>query len=330
MKLTAILVVVSAAVAFPVGAASSRAAAGVGEGRVPAAHALPACAGAGPYWPTMTLALNGKTAWVACKEASRLLRMSLPRGLGRMAVRLDGPVIAVAVGLGSVWALDTSSVLYRLDVRNGHVLRRIQLEAIAAYNIWIGGGAVWVADDQAARVLRVSPSTNRVVARIAVGDGPADMVFAGKQAWVVTHRDNTLFRIDMTKNAATRLGVVRGADVAAERMAMLGGSLWITGRGVSLLEVDPASGAIRRSVDVDGTGIDVVATDGALWIPVRTAAVDHTGFPTMTAVRRVTTAGAVTTVATARGRVDVHGLAVGLGFVWLADNTSGVLYRLPT
>jgi len=112
-------------------------------------------------------------------------------------------------------------------------------------------------------------------------------------------------------------------------MALLGGSLWITGRGVSLLEVDPASGAIRGTVDVDGTGIDVVATDGALWIPVRTAAVDRTGFPTMTAVRRVTSDGAVTTVATALGRVDVHGLAVGLGSVWLADNTSGVLYRLP-
>jgi hypothetical protein len=58
--------------------------------------------------------------------------------------------------------------------------------------------------------------------------------------------------------------------------------------------------------------------------------VDRTGFPTMTAVRRVTPAGAVTTVASARGRVDVHGLAGGLGSVWLADNTSGVVYRLPT
>jgi hypothetical protein len=49
----------------------------------------------------------------------------------------------------------------------------------------------------------------------------------------------------------------------------------------------------------------------------------------MVAVRRVTTLGEVTTVATATGRVDVHGLASGLGSVWLADNTSGFLYRLP-
>ena len=48
----------------------------------------------------------------------------------------------------------------------------------------------------------------------------------------------------------------------------------------------------------------------------------------MTAVRRVGADGSVKTVATARGRVDVHGLAVGLGSVWIADNTSGLLYRL--
>ena len=94
--------------------------------------------------------------------------------------------------------------------------------------------------------------------------------------------------------------------------------------------MDPTSGAIRRTVDIGGTGIDVVSAAGALWVPVRTAAVDRTGFPTMTAVRRVGADGSVKTVATARGRVDVHGLAVGLGSVWIADNTSGFLYRLAT
>ena len=287
------------------------------------------CAGAGPYWPTMTLALSGTTAWVACKEQARLVRMALATGRRTASVQLDGQVTAVAVGLGSVWALDAGATLYRLNPRTARVTKRIPLDAIAAYNIWIGAGAVWVADDQGARVLRISPRTNKTVARISVGDGPADMVFVGKKAWVITHRDNTLYRIDTATNVATRLAIVGGSDAAAERLAMAGDSLWITGRGVPLLEVDPETGETRRSVDIDGTGIDVVATADALWVPVRTAAVDRTGFPTMTAVRRVTTAGTVTTVATARGRVDVHGLAVGLGSVWLADNTGGFLYRLP-
>jgi hypothetical protein len=127
-----------------------------------------------------------------------------------------------------------------------------------------------------------------------------------------------------------RLAVVAGGNAAAERLAILDGGLWITGRGMPLLEVDPGTAATRRSIDVGGTGIDVVTAADALWAPVRTEAVDQTGFPTTAAVRRVTSDGTVTTVASARGRVDVHGLAVGLGSVWLADNRDGFLYRLPT
>ena len=329
MKRTALLVAFPVTMALAV-SASSGAWPGGSDGRIPGARALRTCAAAGPYWPTMTLALAGKAAWVACKEQSRLIRLSLPSGRQTGGVRLDAPVTAVAVGLGSVWALDANSTLYRLDRRTGRVRRRIQLDAIAAYNVWIGGGAVWVADDQGASVLRIAPSTNRVVAHIRVGDGPADMAFAGTQAWVVTHRDNTIFRIDMAKNAATRLTTLGGGDVAVERLVLLGGSLWATGRGAPLLEIDPVTGATSRSVDIGGTGIDVVAAAGALWVPVRTAAVDRTGFPTMTAGRRVTPDGSVTTVAKARGRVDVHGLVAELGALWLADNTNGVVYRLPT
>ena len=323
MRLVAIVAVI-------VGIAVPAAAPGGTVGRIPQAHAVRACAGAGPYWPTMTLALQGRTAWVACKEQARVMRLSLPSGRKTATVGLDGQVTAVAVGLGSVWALDTDSTLYRIDPRTARVTKRIQLGATAAYNIWIGAGAVWVADDQGAAILRVSPSSGKVVARIAVGDGPADMVFRGPQAWVVTHRDNMVFRIDATTNAPTRLGIVGGSNAAAERLALLGDALWITGRGVSLVEMDPATGVVRRTVDVGGTGIDVVAAAGALWVPVRTAAVDRTGFPTMTAVRRVAVDGSRKTVATARGRVDVHGLAAGRGSVWIADNTSGFLYRLAT
>ncbi len=298
--------------------------------RIPGARAVRACAGAGPYWPTMTLVLQGNVAWVACKEQSRLVRIGLARGRRTASVRLGGPVIAVAVGFGSVWALDTSSTLYRLNPRTARVTRRIRLGATAPYNIWIGGGSVWVADDQGARIMRVSPSTNRVAARIGVGDGPSDMVFAGARAWALNHRDNTLFRIDLATNTATHLAVLGDGSAAAERVAILGGSLWVTGRGLPLLEVDPETGATRRTIEIDATGIDLVAAAGALWVPVRSPAVDARGFPTMTAVRRVSTSGTVSTAATARGRVDVHGLAAGRGAVWLADNSDGFLYRIPT
>ena len=160
-----------------------------------------------------------------------------------------------------------------------------------------------------------------------MGDGPADMAFSGTSAWVIDHRDRSLFRIDLRTNAASRVATIPGD--APERMVPLAGSLWITGRGTDLLRVDPATGAVRATIDIGASGIDVAATPGVLWVPARSAAVDRTGFPTMEALRRVSAStGKVTTVATASGRLDVNGIDARDGFVWLSDNREGVLYRV--
>src|SRR5690242_6904322 len=85
-----------------------------GAGSVPGATQVEACAGAGPFWPTETLAVRGATAWVACKEEARLVRVDLGRRKVAGAVRLDGTPIAVVSGLDAIWALDTGSTLYRI------------------------------------------------------------------------------------------------------------------------------------------------------------------------------------------------------------------------
>jgi hypothetical protein len=73
----------------------------------------------------------------------------------------------------------------------------------------------------------------------------------------------------------------------------------------------------------------VIEHAGSLWVPVRAADQTQSGFPRLDDVRRVDAASRpATTVATASGRLDVHGLADGGAVVWLADNTNGVLYRL--
>jgi hypothetical protein len=308
-------------------AAAASASTGAASGRLPGATAFKTCAAAGPYWPTMTLALSGSTAWVACKERSLVLKVATRTGKVLRTVRLGSPVIAVTAGFGSVWALEGLGTLVRIAPGSGRVLERIELGAGAAYNVWTGAGSVWVVDDSAGLVLRIAPAAGRVTARIQVGDGPADLVFRGTTAWVVNHRDRGLVRIDTRTNRPTRVVTLPGD--APERIAYLADSLWITGRGTDLLKVDPESGAVGQQVDIGASGIDIVAAGGALWVPSRSAAVDPTGFPTMEALRRVAPNGAMTTVARARGRLDVHGLASGGPWLWLADNTGGFLYRVP-
>jgi len=87
----------AALLAVIVGVALPTAAPGGTVGRIPQAHAVRACAGAGPYWPTMTLALQGRSAWVACKERARVVRLSLPAGRKTATVELTELQINVPI-----------------------------------------------------------------------------------------------------------------------------------------------------------------------------------------------------------------------------------------
>ena len=55
------------------------------------------------------------------------------------------------------WALDTGGTLYRIDPARARLAKSRSLPARAAYNLWIGGGSVWTADDQGGSVLRIAP-----------------------------------------------------------------------------------------------------------------------------------------------------------------------------
>jgi hypothetical protein len=130
---------------------SAPASSSFGAGRVPGAVALRACAGAGPFWPTMTLALTPGSAWVGCKEQARVIRVDTRTRKTVASLRLSAPVIAVVAGFSSIWALDTSATLYRIRPRGLTVTKRIDIGSRAPYKLWIGGGSVWVLDDDAAR-----------------------------------------------------------------------------------------------------------------------------------------------------------------------------------
>jgi YVTN family beta-propeller protein len=294
------------------------------DSHLPGAEASAICADAGDFWPTMTLAIDFGSKWIACKGRGLLLRQEPAAQL-----MLGGSsLIAVTSGFGSVWALDgsRSGTLVRIDPATNAVSARISVETAGAYNVWAGAGAIWVAGDQSAEVVRIDPATNRVTAHIPVGDGPADLVFRDTSAWVIDHRDGTFFRIDA--GIPRRLATIPGD--APERMVFAAGHIWITGRGSDLLEVDPETGAVLRTVEIGAGGIDVAASGDTLWVPARNADSDQRGFPTMEALRRVDArTGAVVSSLRAQGRLDVHGLVADEREVWLADNTHGVLYRVP-
>ena len=102
----------------------------------------------------MTIAVDGETAWVACKEDNAV------ESLAGAKVELDGQALAVLSAFDAIWALSDRGTLFRIV--NGGTAEQIDLEAGKPYNLWSGAGSMWAIDDGSGEVIRIDPKTNEV------------------------------------------------------------------------------------------------------------------------------------------------------------------------
>ena len=298
---------------------------------LPGGQAFRVCGGATVPYPQYALAVGFGSAWVACVRQSRVERVSLSTGRVTARIAVPAPVWTITAGEGAVWAAALGgSVVYRISPGRNSLSAQIVLGTTIPY-LWAGGGAVWVADDPGHALLRVNPATNRIDRGIPVGDGPAGFVFDGTYVWILNHRENTLDRIDPTANTAVRMSVGLGPadNSAAERIAVFGGSLWVTGRGLDLLRVSPANGAVLNTTEIGPAGVDVRSDGANLWVVSYEAAAEPRGDPVAGAVLRIGADGSVIGSLTPTRRLFANGVAAESGRLWVLDSVAGLLVRLP-
>ena len=295
---------------------------------LPGATAVRVCGGAAIPYTQNGLALGFGSAWVVCTPQQRVQRITNGRVVA--SIRLPIEPWAIAAGEGAVWALARDgTAVYRISPAN-RVTGHIDLGADGVY-LWALAGAVWVADDADNTLIRLDPAALRVSVRLRAGNGPSGLAFDGTYLWLVSHRENSLDRIDPATNAVTRVASpVSPPDTsAAERVAALGGSLWITGRGLDLLRRSPA-GAPLDTVEVGPAAMDVVTDGSSLWTAAYTPAAARRGDPVAGELMRLDASGTVAARVSATRRLFVSGLAAADGVLWLYDGVAGLLVRLPT
>ena len=275
---------------------------------LPGAAAVRVCGGAAIPYTQNGLALGFGSAWVVCTRERRVQRITG----GKVVASISLPVEpwAIAAGEGAVWALARDgTAVYRISPTTNRVTGHVELGAAGVY-LWALAGAVWVADDADSTLIRVDPVGLRVSARLPAGDGPSGLAFDGTYLWLVSHRENSLDRIDPATNAVTRVATALSPPdtTAAERVAALGGSLWITGRGLDLLRRSPA-GAPLGTVEVGPAAMDVVADGSSLWTAAFTPVAARRGDPVAGELLRVDAGGQVVARVAATRRLFVNGLA---------------------
>ncbi len=124
--------------------------------------------------------------------------------------------------------------------------------------------AVWVHNSEQGTVLRVDPTTNKVVATIPVGHGLGDLRLGDGAIWVSNHDDSTISRIDPETNQVV-------ATIALPPptgfLAVSPGAVWVASKGNNVvMKIDPQTNQVVATIS-DPYGPSWMGySAGSLWI----------------------------------------------------------------
>ena len=289
------------------------------------AAATPICGAKTIPYQQQALATTAKTTWVACRDARTLLRVEPSRKTVKLGAFHPW---ALASGFGSLWAIDRDRAqLLKLNAATGARLRAIELPSAGA-SLWAGAGSVWVGYEGPG-FARVNPKTGKLTPYFD-GDGVSAFATDGRSVFAVSHRDNAVTRVDLKTGASSTLvrGLTPESNSATEEALVAGGSLWITGRGLDLLRVDPASGKVTATVEIGAAGFGVASAGGRIVVPVYTDTGARRGDPVVDHFAAIDPASnAIVGTTPAAGYLS--GFAVRGSTILAADTVTGRLSRLP-
>lgn len=216
--------------------------------------------------------------------------------------RLDGFHAADGVVLGdTLWVSEyNSSALLRIDLRSGHIEKRIDVGGSPG-TVVAAAGAIWVEDWERGRLVKVDPRTERVTKALELGTTAGDIAVAAGAVWAIGE-PGILIRVDPETGTVSRVPLRNNGMLAAA-----GHTLWVVSR--EIIELDARTGKVvgrthgpflplefarRAAADADGLWISSPTRREIVHVDART--------------RRITrhpVGGDTSTVAVVDGRVWV-------------------------
>lgn len=214
-------------------------------------------------------------------EAAGALALDPETGDVVARVPLGTAPSAVAVGEGSVWAVDADDrTVSQIDAETRRLVRTFSTSATPT-DVAVGAGSVWVGNAPSAgsllptSITRIDAETGLVIDTIDLGAPPGGHLYsvipglsrqhvaAAEDAVWVINPDLTVSRIDPRTNRI----VARLDDVRAENIAVGEGEIWITERS-HVAEIDPATNAIARRIRLgeDQPLAGIAIGGGAVWV----------------------------------------------------------------
>jgi YVTN family beta-propeller protein len=239
------------------------------------------------------------------------------RQLERAILNQD-PGIAAPPPSGAVAALRRRGRGGALVALGGGLLLAAAIAAIVATAGEDSGTELAAANSLA----MIDPESDRLVATVPTGVGPADVSAGANYVWVANRADDTTTQVDprtkeVVGNAAPRTSV---AGLAAGA-----GSVWIAdSRGSELVRLDPDFASVAASIQLAPgpdvfreSGLNPVAVGpGAVWVGKTSGGVGRVDPASDEVVAKVPVGN------------NPSAIAVGIGGVWITDDVDNTVTRI--
>ncbi len=221
----------------------------------------------GPDW----LAMSEGQVWTNSRAQNLVSRMDPDTGETVAVVPVGAPCSGLVVAAGSLWAPScTEKVVYRIDTTTNQVVAKVPVApANNEGGIAFGAGSVWLPSDPAGELTRIDPATNAVAARITIAPGSYTAVFGYGRVWV-SSTDKSL--VTVIHPASNKVIAEIPVDTNPRFMAVGEGFVWtLNQKKGTVSKIDPFTLRTVATIEVGvpGTGGDIAAGEGAVWVTAR-------------------------------------------------------------
>ena len=266
----------------------------------------------GPDW----LAMTEDSVWTNSMRTDMIFRMDPKTDKVVASVPVSRPCSGFAVAAGTLWSPSCGEkVIYRIDLKTNEVVAKVPVgPANNEGGIAYGAGSAWMPSDPKGIVSRIDPATNRVVAEIAVPPDSFTAVFNYGRVWVSSTAKSVVSVIHPATNR-----VIAEIPVGPNPRFMAAGEgyVWTLNQGSgTVTKIDPRTLKVIATIDVGvpGTGGDIAAGEGALWVTQKTVPISRIDPITNKVTAQLYGPGG-------------DAMRIGHGYVWLSNGREGRVWR---
>jgi tRNA A-37 threonylcarbamoyl transferase component Bud32 len=213
-----------------------------------------------PRFSRRTLLLAGGGAAIAIAAAAAVPAALLTRGHPAAAAK---PILPLA-----------GDSVVRIDPATSRITKAIPVSSAKGALVY-GEGSVWLAEPERRLVSRIDPRTSQIVEEIEIPETSDATLLAAREGalWLdyVVLPGGGLWKYDLRKHRST---LIETGDVTVDGFTTTPGAVWTVchtsaryfDRVVSpVLRIDAKTGAIEATIELEGQGKLITATDDSVW-----------------------------------------------------------------